>query len=149
MTGNNPNLDLVYKIRRNPIYLLSRYRAETKFWHKPRAKTLLQISKMCHVTLNPKLDIVNIKAYIKFVKFCQFVLEMSRNEMLTSIKGHNSVTNSWKITGNNPKLDRVNMNAYIKFGEGLSICSPYINRKPAKFWGISRAITYKCAKNDV
>ena len=49
--------------------------------------------------------------------------------MLTSIKGHNFVTNELKITGNNLNLDNVNINAYTKFGEVLSICSPYIEWK--------------------
>ena len=49
---------------------------------------------------------------------------LSRNKILTSIKGHNSVTNKQKITGNNPNLDIFNIKAYTKFGEILSICSP-------------------------
>ena len=35
---------------------------------------------------------------------------MSESEILTSIKGNNSVTNERKMTGNNPNLDRVNIN---------------------------------------
>ena len=54
---------------------------------------------------------------------------LSRNENLTSIKGHNSVTNLRKVTGNNPKLDLVNINAYKKFGQILSISSENIERK--------------------
>ena len=54
---------------------------------------------------------------------------LSRNKILTSIKGHNSVTNQQKITGNNPNLEIVNINAYTKFGEILSICSPDIEWK--------------------
>ena len=39
------------------------------------------------------------------VGFCQFVLKiLSRNEILTSIKGRNSVKILQKMTGNNPKL---------------------------------------------
>ena len=47
---------------------------------------------------------------------------MSRNEILTSIKGNYSATNN-KMTGYNPNLGLVNINTYIKFGEILSICS--------------------------
>ena len=51
------------------------------------------------------------------VKFCPFILKISSgNEILTSIKGRNSVTNVLKITVHNPKLDVVNMNVYTKFG---------------------------------
>ena len=40
------------------------------------------------------------------VRFCQFVLKIfSGNEILTSIKGRNSVKILQKMTGNNPKLD--------------------------------------------
>ena len=46
----------------------------------------------------------------------------------TPIKGHNSVTNLWKMTGNNPILDLANMNAYIKFGEIPSICSKILSK---------------------
>ena len=35
-----------------------------------------------------------------------------RNENLKSIKGHNSITNFQKMTGNNPNLDLVNSNAF-------------------------------------
>ena len=54
---------------------------------------------------------------------------LSRNKILTSIKGHDIVQNKQKITGNNSNLDLVNMNAYIKFGEFLSICSQDIEQK--------------------
>ena len=36
---------------------------------------------------------------------------------MISIKGHNSVTNQLKMTGNNHNLENVNRNAYTKFGE--------------------------------
>ena len=54
------------------------------------------------------------------VKFYQLVLEiLSGNENLTSIKGHNSVTNFRKMTGNNPKLELVNINARTKLDQIL------------------------------
>ena len=47
------------------------------------------------------------------VRFCQFVLKiLSGNEILTSIKGHNSVKILRKMTGNNPKLDLVNVDVH-------------------------------------
>ena len=64
------------------------------------------------------------------VTFCLFVLKvLNGNEILTSIKGHNSVTNNKKITDNNLNLDLVNTIEYIKFGEILSICSQDFERK--------------------
>ena len=69
------------------------------------------------------------------VVFCQFVLKiqnlvvLSRNEILTSIKGHNSVKILRKMTGNNPKLDLVNVDVHTKFGQILSIRSQDIERK--------------------
>ena len=55
------------------------------------------------------------------VRFCQFVLKiLSGNEILTSIKGHNSVKILRKMTGNNPKLDLVNVDVHTKFGQILS-----------------------------
>ena len=64
------------------------------------------------------------------VRFCKFVLKIwSRNEILTSIKGRNSVKILRKMTGNNPKLDLVNIDVPTKFGQILSIRSQDIERK--------------------
>ena len=63
-------------------------------------------------------------------RFCQFVLKiLSGNEILTSIKGRNSVKILRKTTGNNPKLDLVNVYVHTKFGQILSIRSQDIKRK--------------------
>ena len=64
------------------------------------------------------------------VGFCHFVLKiLSRNEILTSIKGRNSVKISRKMMGNNPKLDLVNDDVHTKFGQIQSIHSQDIERK--------------------
>ena len=64
------------------------------------------------------------------VKFCPLVLKiLSGNEILTSIKGHNSVANLRKMTLYNPDLDLINVNVYTKFGEILSIGSQDIEQK--------------------
>ena len=64
------------------------------------------------------------------MKFCPFILTiLNGNEILTSIKGHNSVTKLREKTGNNPNLDLVNINAYTKFGKIVCICSQDIERK--------------------
>ena len=76
---------------------------------------------------NPKLDLLNVDMH---TKFCRSVLKiLSGNEILTSIKGHNSFKILRKMTGNNPKLDHVNVDVHIKFGQILSICSRDIERK--------------------
>ena len=51
------------------------------------------------------------------VKFCLLVLKkLSGNEILTSIKGCNSVANLQKMTIYNTNVDLVNDNVYTKFG---------------------------------
>ena len=79
---------------------------------------------------NPTLHLVNVDARKTMVKFCQFVLKiLSGNEILTSIKGCNSLKIYRKIMGNNPKLDIVNVDVHTKFGQILSIRSKDIERK--------------------
>ena len=64
------------------------------------------------------------------VKFCHFHVKLlNGNEILTSIKGHNSATNLRNMTSNNPNLDIFNMNAYIKFSKIQLIFSQDIERK--------------------
>ena len=64
------------------------------------------------------------------VGFCQFVLKiLSGNEILTLIKGHNSIKILGKMTGYNPKLDLVNVDVHTKFGRILSMRSQDIERK--------------------
>ena len=64
------------------------------------------------------------------VRFYPSVLKiLSGNEILTSIKGHNSVKILRKITGNNLKVDVVNVDVHINFGQILSICSRDIEQK--------------------
>ena len=80
--------------------------------------------------INPKLDLVNMNAYLKFGEnqsICSQDNERKQNFGVN--QGPNSVTNLQKMMCNNPKLDLVDMNAYIKFGENLSICSQDIERK--------------------
>ena len=64
------------------------------------------------------------------VSFCQFVLKiLSKNQILTLIKGHNSVANLRKTTLYNTDVDLVNDNVYTKFGLILSIRSQDIEKK--------------------
>ena len=65
------------------------------------------------------------------VQFCPLVLKiLSGNEILTSIKGHNSIANSRNLPLYNPKLDIINVLVYAKFGKILSIGSQDIEQKP-------------------
>ena len=58
------------------------------------------------------------------VSFCQSVLKtLSKNQNLTSIKGHDSVANLQKTTIYNTNVDLVNDDEHTKFGLILSISS--------------------------
>ena len=60
------------------------------------------------------------------VLFCQFVLKiLSKNQILTSIKGSNSVAKIYNIN-----IDLVNDNVFTNFGLILSIRSQDIEQKP-------------------
>ena len=82
---------------------------------------------------NPTLDLVNINAHEEFgqiLSICSICLKiLRRNEILTIIKGYNSITNLCKMMCNNPNLDLVRSNAYTKFGQILLIYSPDIEWK--------------------
>ena len=56
------------------------------------------------------------------VSFCQFVLKiLSKNRILASIKGSNSVANLRKTKIYNTNIDLVNDNVYTNFGLNLFI----------------------------
>ena len=62
------------------------------------------------------------------VLFCQLVLK--KKQILTSIKGRNSVANLRKTKIYNNNVDLVNDNMHTKFGLNLSIRSQDIEQKP-------------------
>ena len=65
--------------------------------------------------------IMNIQ---NLISFCHFVLKiLSKNQILTQIKGHNCVANLRKTTIYNTNVDLVNDNEHTKFGPILSISS--------------------------
>ena len=65
------------------------------------------------------------------VLFCQLVLKtLSKNQILTSIKGRYSVANLRKTKIYNTNVDLVNDNVFTKFGLILSIRSQDIEQKP-------------------
>ena len=64
------------------------------------------------------------------VSFCQFVLKiLSKNQILLSIKGRNSVANLRKTMIYNTNLDLVNDNVYTEFGLNRSIRFQDIEQK--------------------
>ena len=64
------------------------------------------------------------------VSFCQFVLKiLSKNQILLSIKGRNSVTNLRKTMIYNTNVDLVDDNVYAKFGLNRSIRFQDIEKK--------------------
>ena len=64
------------------------------------------------------------------VLFCQFVLKiLSKHQILTSIKGRNSVANLRKTKIYNNNLDLVTDNVYTNFGLILSFRSQDIEQK--------------------
>ena len=82
------------------------------------------------INYNPNVDLFNINVYRKFIKFCPFILKKnSKNQILTSIKGPNSVAILRKTMIYNPNLDLVNDNVYTKFGLILSNHSQEIEQK--------------------
>ena len=65
------------------------------------------------------------------VLFSQLVLKtLSKNGILTSIKGRNSAANLRKTKIYNTNVDLVNDNVFTKFGLILSIRSQDIEQKP-------------------
>ena len=80
---------------------------------------------------NPKLDVININAYVKFGQNPSFRLKiLSGNNILRSFKSRHSVTNwrKWTLL-NNPKPDVVNSNACAKFSQNSFIHTQDIERK--------------------
>ena len=64
------------------------------------------------------------------VSICLFVLKIwSKNQILTSIKGHNFVAYLRKTVIYNSKVDLVNDNVYTKFGLNRSIRFQDIEQK--------------------
>ena len=83
------------------------------------------------IYISPTLILSMLMNIQNFVLFCQFVLKiLSKNQILTSIKGRNSVANLRKTKIYNTNVDLVNDNAYTKFGLSLFIRSQDIEQKP-------------------
>ena len=66
---------------------------------------------------NPNLDLVNENVYAKFGHILSISSQdLSKNQILTSIKGRNSVANLRKTIIYNTNIDLVNDDVYTKFG---------------------------------
>ena len=83
------------------------------------------------------------------VSFCQFVLKiLSKNRILKSIKGSNSVANLRKTKIYNSNIDLDNDNVYTKFGLNLFIRSQDIEQKPNSDINQGPLLCCKFAKNN-
>ena len=83
------------------------------------------------------------------VSFCQFVLKiLSKNRILTSIKGSNFVANLRKTKIFNTNIDIVNDNVYTKLGFNLFILSQDIEQKPNSDINQGPLLCCKFAKNN-
>ena len=77
------------------------------------------------------VDLVNDDVYTKFGLILSIHLKiLSKNRILTSIKGSNSVANLRKTKIYNTNIDIVNDNVFTKSGLILSIRSHDIEQKP-------------------
>ena len=109
-----------------------------KIWSKNQSHTSIE---GCNSVVNLRktkiyhsnVDLVNDNLYTKFglnLSICLFVLKIwSKNLILTSIKGRNSVANLQKTMIYNNKVDLVNDNVYTKFGLNPSIPFQDIEQK--------------------
>ena len=70
---------------------------------------------------------MNLQNFIKIHHLGHKILSI--NEILTSVKDHNSVENEQKILFNHPNLHLVNINAYTKFDRNPQINSQDIEQK--------------------
>ena len=75
--------------------------------------------------------ILSISMHLQnFIKIHQLVHKiLSINEILISIKGHNSAENELKTLFDHPNLQLVNINAYTKFDQNPQINSQDIEHK--------------------
>ena len=80
------------------------------------------------------------------VLFCQLVLKYY--EILTSIKGRNSVANLRITKIYNTNVDLLNDNVYTQFGLNLSIRSQNIEQKPNSDVNQGPLLCCKFAKNN-
>ena len=83
------------------------------------------------------------------IKFCPFILKIcSKNQILESIKGCNSIANLRKIMIYNTNIDLVNDDVHTKFGLILSIRSQCIELKPSSDINQGPLSYCKFAKNN-
>ena len=89
----------------------------------------MQICKKTKI-YNTNLDLVTDNVYTNFGLILSILLKiLSKNKILTSIKGRNSVANLQKIMIYNTKVDLVDDNVFTKFGLNRSIRFQDIEQK--------------------
>ena len=89
------------------------------------------VLKILNGNITVLIYILSISMHLQnFIKIHQLVHKiLSRNEISTSIKGHNSVENEQKILFNHPNLQLVNINMYTKSDQNPQINSQDIEHK--------------------
>ena len=93
------------------------------------AITLLQICEKQIFTISMQILSI-IMCLQNLVSFCKFVLKiLSKNQILMSNKGRNSVANLRKTMIYNTNVDLVNDNLYTKFGLNRSVRFQDIEQK--------------------
>ena len=79
---------------------------------------------------NTNVDLVNDNVFTKFGLILSIRSQiLSKNQILTSIKGRNSLANLRKTTIYNTKVDLVDDNVFTKFGLNRSIHFKDIEQK--------------------
>ena len=129
-------------LKSHDIY--SSYRLKTKIWVCLRADKSVKIWQNLPIS-NPKLDLHNINAHIKFgenpLKFTQVVI---RKWKLGVSQADNSIKLWWNLPTSNPKPDLHNINAHNKFGENPLMFSQVIIRKRSTRGWTYRHIDVQC-----
>ena len=65
---------------------------------------------------NPNQDLISVDVYTKFGLILSILCQdIEQNEILTSIKGRNSVASLRKMKLYNPNIDFINDNVHTKF----------------------------------
>ena len=79
---------------------------------------------------NPNLDLINVNVHTKFGLILSILCQdIEQNEILTTIKGYNSVASLRKMKLYNPNIDLINDNVHTKFVLILFIGSQDIEQK--------------------
>ena len=99
-------------------------------------KYKLEFSKNLTIATRQRFSCSEKTKFQRYYNKQENLKTLSRNKILTPIKGHDILTNKPEITPNNSHIDLVNMNAFILFGEFLSLCSQDVERE--QIFGVNK-----------